>query len=447
MKNKKTDKVEMEKRIKKIFFGNSALVKNSAVLFVGTMLASVLNYVFHLAIGRLVSVEIYGETESLLSLINIISVPATTLTMVATKYAASCSAENDKKGSWEIFKYLNKKILKYGLPIFGIAIILTPQIGNFLNIKNNFALVLIWVAMLLSFFSAVSLGILRGWQKFKQVSWTGVWGAAAKLIFGIVLVEIGFALNGIVGSFLLGALATYLVAVFALKFIVARKAEKETQDCNYQIDFSSLRRYVIPAFVGNLAVAILGNSDMILAKHNLDSVLAGQYGALTVVSKIIFFATGMIAGVLFSMSAENHHKKTGTLDIFKNAFFLVSGISLCAVLFYFAFPKFVLGMLFGSKYSGVAGYLGWFAIMVALFSVVNLIFQYLLSIRKTEVSYWLLAISLFSSLAILFIGKSIYAILLIITLTQIAALMLGSYFLFKERNSKKIDADIILDAG
>jgi len=431
--------------IKENFLNGNALVKNSAVLFIGTMLASVLNYFFHLIIGRLVSVEIYGETESLLSLINIISVPAMTLTMVATKYAASCNAEKDRKGSREIWKYLNKKVLKYGLPIFALAVVLTPQIGNFLNIKNNFSLILIWITMLLSFFSAINLGILRGWQKFKQVSLAGIWGAAAKLIFGVILVKVGFALNGIVGSFMLGALASYFGAIFALKFIITKKKDNEIEDCNYKIDFKSLKRYVVPALVGNFAIAILGNADMVLAKHNLNSVLAGQYAALTVVSKIIFFATGIIASVLFSMSAENHHKKSDTLEIFKNASLLVLGVSFCAVIFYFIFPEFVLGMLFRNKYADVAGYLGWFAIMVTIYSYVNLMFQYLLSIKKTKIAYGLFAVSSASSLVILFIGKDIYAILTIITITQISALMLGFYFLLKEKNSKKAEGDFVLN--
>ena len=57
--------------------------------------------------------------------------------------------------------------------------------------------------------------------------------------------------------------------------------------------FHRFKSYVFPAFAGMLAINLLGNIDMILAKHNLDSVLAGGYGALNVISKIIFFVTGV----------------------------------------------------------------------------------------------------------------------------------------------------------
>lgn len=431
--------------IKSRFLNSSALVKNSAVLFLGTMGANVLNYVFHLVVGRIVSVEIYGETESLISLINIISVPAMTLAMVATKYASACKAEGDKKGSLEIWKYLNKKIIKYGLPLFLITIIATPYAGRFLNIQNNFALVMIWLMMLLSFFAAVNSGMLRGWQKFRDVSLIGVWGAVVKLIFAVLLVKAGFGLNGIVGSFMLGSLAAYLASTLALKFIITKREDKGgAEQCETAIDFQSLKRYIIPVLMGNLAITILGNADMVLAKHNLDAMSAGQYGALTVVSKIIFFATSVIAAVLFSMSAENHHKKSDTDAIFKNASYLILAISLGAIIFYFSFPKFILGMLFGNKYTGVAGYLGWFAVMVALFSYVNLIFQYLLSIHKTRIAYSLLVISVVFGAAVLFLGKDIYGILRIMMISQIAGIIAGLYFIYRGKRYKYEDTiDVI----
>lgn len=424
--------------IKNKLFSDHALMKNSAVLFAGTMLASVLNYVFHLVIGKQVSVEIYGETESLISLITIISVPAMTLSMVAAKYAASCSAEGDRNGSREILNYLNKKVLKYSWPLFLLAVVATPFVGNFLNIKNNFAIILIWIAMLLSFFAAINSGMLSGWQKFKDISVAGVCGAASKLIFGVVLVKFGFALNGIVGSFVLGSLAAYIVTLFALKFIITKKPDNEVTHCNHKIDFKSLKRYIMPVFVGNLAITILGNADMVLAKHNLDALAAGQYAALTVVSKIIFFATGIIASVLFSMSAENSHKGNSSRHILKTALILVLVASSGATLIYFTYPALILSVLFGSKYQDVAPYLGWFAIAVTLFSLYNVIFQYLLSIHKTKISYTFLAVAIFMLVMIALYGKSIGAILMIVIISQIVAIISGIFFLLDKKEKKNV---------
>lgn len=414
--------------LKKTFLNDRALARNSAILFAGIMGASVLNYVFHLAIGRMVTIEEYGKIESLNSLIYIILIPTATLTMIATKYGAGFKARGDMAGNRAFSRYLEKKIFLYGLPVFALLFFATPYVGHFLKIEERWPLVMLWIMMFISFFAAVNSGILNGWQKFKSISAMNIWGTVIKLVFGVLLVKLGFALSGAIGGYVLGGIVSYIASIIFLRFIFSAKEKEVAQPVMQQ----SLKAFVIPFFIGNLAINLMGNADMILAKHILDPTQAGQYGALTIVSKIIFFATGVIATVLFSMSAENHYKKNDSGKIFRNASLLMLAISAATVIFYFLFPAFILKLLFGGKYTDVAGYLGWFAVMVALFSYVNLMFQYLLSIHKTKIVYGLLAISLISSLAILFTGHSIYGILKVAIISQIAGIVVGIYFLYKK---------------
>lgn len=422
----------MIKRIK-----NSPFARNSLILFAGTMAANVLNYFFHLAIGRMVSVEIYGEIESLVSLMSIFSVPATTLAMVVTQLSSRAKAEDDKAKSHLLLNYFNKKIFKFGLPIFLAGLFLAPFAGEFLNIQNNLALILIWMAVFVSFFAAINQGILQGWQKFKQISGLGVFATVIKLIFGIALVKIGFGLSGAIGSFSLSILASYIASIAILKFIVTEKIPS-TDGTEEKLDIGSLKDYILPVFLGNLAINILGNADMIMAKHNLDLVSAGQYGALTIISKIILFVTGVIPVVLFSMAGESHYKKGDPSAILKQAAYLMTSLCVIAIGVYFLMPKFILGILFGSKYSAGAGYLGWFAILASLYSLVTLFFQYLLSLHQTAIAKKLLILALVSAGA-MFYGKNIYAILAVAILTQIVALVLGLYYVRKNR--ARIDND------
>jgi O-antigen/teichoic acid export membrane protein len=406
---------------------NNAFARNSAILFAGSMIGNAIGYIFHFVIGRMVSIPVYGEVESLISLIAIISVPSGALTMAATKFSAGSKAENDPSGSHEILSYFNKKIFKYGLPLFLLALLISPLVKSYLKIESIWPIIIVWIMMYFSFFSATTGGILNGWQKFKEASFAGVFGAVAKLITAIAFVKIGFAAGGVVGGFALGMLASYLLSLHYLKFILEKK--NKAKDYISKIDFGSVKKYIIPVFVGNLAITILSNADMILAKHNLSLDLAGGYGALTVVSKIIFFGTGIIATVLFSMSSEEHHKKNASTKTLKHAILLMSVLGLGAVAVYALFPKLILSLLFGSKYHEVSGYLVWFAVSVTLFSFVNLIFQYLLSIHKTKISYVLLFISILAVLSVALFGHSISAIIGIMAISQILAIISGIFML------------------
>ncbi|MDD4902477.1 MAG: oligosaccharide flippase family protein [Patescibacteria group bacterium] len=414
-------------------FKNNTFARNSAILFAGTIVANLMNYFFHLAIGRMVSAEIYGETESLISLIAIISVPAAALGLVATKFAAIGKAENHPESSLGLMKYLYRQVFVYGLPVFLLALAVTPLVADFLKIQGFLPVVMIWAAMFLSFFGVINLGILSGWQKFGSVSWNSVLGTLTKLICGVVLVKLGFALNGIIGSFLVSGVVAYFASVIMLKFL--KTAANETPGVIKKINFQSVKNYVIPVFVGSLAINLLGNADMILAKHNLDPILAGSYGALNVTSKIIFFVTGVIASVLFAMAAEHSHQQANSKPILKNALWLTIVFCLASIIFYFLFPRFILEIFFGSKYLSAASYLGWFAVSASLFSLANLILQYLLSIHATKIAYIYLVISLLAGIGILLLGRNIFAILIMIGLSNLASVLIGAIFLFRKRFS------------
>ncbi|MFA5961785.1 MAG: oligosaccharide flippase family protein [Parcubacteria group bacterium] len=409
-------------------FRNNAFAWNSFVLFSGSMVNNVLNYIFHLVVGRMVSVAVYGETESLISLMMIISVPAATLVMVMTKYAAQCKAQNDKKRSYELLRYFNKKVVQYGVPIFLVTILLTPLISRFLNIESTLPLIIVWTSMLLSLFSAGASGMLSGWQKFKESSWAAIAGGALKLFSALIFIAIGLKINGLMFSFFLSAVATYVIALICLKFIFV--AGKNDEHEISELNLGAMKTTVMTFFLGNLAINALGNLDMVLAKHNLDDISAGQYGALTIVSKIIFFATGVIASVLFSMSAEHNHKNGNTKKLFLQAFTLMTIVSVISIAVYFMAPKLILSLLFGAKYNAVSAYLGWFAIMVVLFSLVNLTLQYLLSLQRVKVVYGMLFVAVSAASAMLFFGHTISAILAIGIIAQTVALLSALPFVF-----------------
>ena len=63
------------KRIVALFQEN-VFVRNSTILFTGSMLMNALNYAFHAILGRMLDAETYGAVQSLIALLVIVSVPA-----------------------------------------------------------------------------------------------------------------------------------------------------------------------------------------------------------------------------------------------------------------------------------------------------------------------------------------------------------------------------------
>lgn len=409
----------------------NSFLRNSVVLFAGTMLVNVLNYVFHLVIGRMVSPSAYGEIESLISLLTIISVGAGTLTLIATKYAAEMKGRTDIEGTRNLTSYLNKQIIRFGLPLLFVMILLTPLVKKFLNIETSTGIILLWGTMFISFMSAVIIGVLTGWQRFAEVNSVNITSTVIKFLGAVGFIYLGLGSSGVVLGLLLAALIGYGVSWWLLRRLTAREeAGSKTLSQVPDEIARSVKGYLAPAFFGTLAVAIFGNADMIFAKHHLSGVATGEYGALSVVAKTIFFVTGVVTTVLFAMSSEAgiaHRSKSA--ETFRLAAWLTAFVSGSAILVFSLFPEMIVGILFGEKYLAASRFLGWFALAAGLYSLSSLCMQYLLSLHETKIVWYLLALSSLEIGALSFFGVSLYAIIGITILTQLGALLLGIFFI------------------
>lgn len=425
--------------IRKLIDGarGSALVRNSIVLFTGTMLANLLNYVFHFVMGRMVDPSIYGEVESIVSLLAIVSVPGAAITLVAARFAASAKAAENPAESRAVFSFLNRKLLKYGLPFFLFSLLLTPYVARFLRIEHAFISVFFLFGMMfLSFFSSASTGILQGWQRFFSVGMIQTLNSTVKLVFSVLFVWIGFRTDGIVGAFFLAGIASYVIARIVIRRIDHQDRSRETSGDDVATpDLSALRPYAVPVLFGSLSIAILGNVDMILAKYHLAPDAAGLYGALFIVSKTIFFAGGILGSVLFSMSAEEHDRNGGVRKdsrLFHHALILSVLFVIGSVGFFALFPEFVLRIFFGSRYLAGAPLLGWFALGSGLYVLVNFFQQYLLSIHRTRVVWGTLAFSILGAIAMFFLAYDAGSLIRYVIYTQTAALLVAVFHYLKE---------------
>lgn len=393
--------------------------------------------------GRMVDAETYGSLQSLIALLVIVSVPASTLGMIATKYGAIAKARGDYLFSQHLFIYLNKRIIKYGGPIMIVGFLLTPLVQSFLKIDDIFAVPLLWMLASLSFFSSVSGGILSGWQKFGLINTSGIAGVGVKLLLGVAFAWLGFGLDGIMFVFVLAGVVGYIISVRGLRFLAKnQKEDVQKEEEKEPFDFSSIRGYVMTAFMGTLGLIILGNIDIVLAKHSLTPEMAGAYGALIVVSKVIFFVTGIIASVLFAMSSEAVEKdkeNKRNFSVFWMALFVTTLAVTIAIALYFFIPNFILGVFFGDKYLAVAPMLGWFGLAAGLYAIVNLVLQQLLSMHITIATKWLLGIVALEAPLLFFFGTSLSSIISIVIGTQLLALASGLIFIWKNCRMKSVE--------
>ncbi|NTW14459.1 MAG: oligosaccharide flippase family protein [Candidatus Moranbacteria bacterium] len=418
-----------------ILFQDNVFVRNSVVLFSGTIIVGALNYLFHLVIGRLVTPQVYGEIESLISLFTIVSVPSAALTLIATKYGAMAKGTDDGDHTRSVFLYLQNKILYIGIPVLLLLLIFgTPIVKAYLHIENNAPIYFLWGALFLSFLSALVIGLLNGLQMFGAANAVGISGGIVKFSVGILSIWLGYRTNGVMGSLVVSAIVGYFVALLHLKSHFKKKSER-----GMTFDRSALNSFVLPALVGTAAITILGNVDMVFAKHSLLDGASGEYGALSVASKMIFFLTGVFSTVMFAMAAEKSgESEKESRKVFLHAFFLTLLAVVGSIAFFAIFPQFVISVMFGSKYADASRLLPWFALSAGLYSLGNLFLQYFLSLHKSTIAYVFLALAGLEALTLFLFGKDIYAIIAAVIAIQSLALLSGILVFFLRPKTENV---------
>ncbi|MCK4781660.1 oligosaccharide flippase family protein [Candidatus Parcubacteria bacterium] len=358
---------------------NDKFLTNSSIFFVGSFLASFGNYIFHFLMARMLTIESYGELQSLLALSVIVGIPGGVLSTVLVKYAAAFKAKKQFNKIYSLFSFFTKKVLFASIIFFIFFIFLSGYIANFLNLTSSLPVIILGTSFLVVFLQSINSGILQGLQKFKDISIISVISALFKILLAVLLVKLGFEINGAMGAIVLASLIAYLISFLPIKFLFKQQKEK--------IEIKEIFQYSFPVFFALLFMALLYNIDVILVKHFFSPEIAGQYGALAVIGHIIFFIGGPVVAVMFPMTATAHTNNSNPAQIFKKTIFLVGLVGLGILFFYFFFPNLIIKILVGAKFLSISKFLGWFSFAMFLYAFINLFLQYFLSIHKTKCVY------------------------------------------------------------
>jgi O-antigen/teichoic acid export membrane protein len=395
---------------------------NSLILFCGSLLVGFGNYLYQFLMARMLMVEVYGELQSLLAILTITGVLTGAISTVLVKYTADFKAKDQLNKIHSLFLLFTKKTSTVAIIFFVFFVILSGYIAKFLNLTSVFPLIILGAGFLFSFSNSINLGIVRGLQKFKELSIISIISAFLKILFAVLLVKLGFAVNGAIGAVTLAALIGYSISFYPIKFLFRRQKE--------QVQVKEILQYSFPVFFTLLFITLLYNIDIILVKHFFSAQTAGEYGALTMLGHMIFFMTGPVAGVMFPMAADAHSSLNHPAKILKKAIYLTVLIGLAIVFFYFFIPDFIIKILIGSKFLLIGKYLGWFGLSMFLYSLVTLFSTYFLSVGKIKGAYLVGVGALLQIIFISVFHSNLWQIICIMNgVMLLILLLLISYFI------------------
>jgi O-antigen/teichoic acid export membrane protein len=365
---------------------------SSAIVFISSFIVNVLNYIFTISTARLVPVESYGEFTSLLSLLILFSVPSSAMGMYISREISSHGENQDLKKSF-LHKIFSEIILLSFL-LWLVFLVFVPFFSIFLKIELPL-LLLFSLLLPLTMLASLQVGFLQGSHKFFNSSRLNIVAAISKLIISLILLNLGFSIYGILLALLLASL---------LNIFIERKIYSGMSFKLKGLKIGNTLSHIVSlTFFSTLYLAILGNLDILLAKHFLSSYDAGAYGALSTMGKIIIFVTGsfvtvmmpMVAGVAGTASVSENNTENNDLSaakkLFKTSLLFMSFFGVLIVGFFNIFPAFSVHILFGTKYEIIANYIGLFSIAMLLMTLSIAFIYFFIAIKNKSFIYFLSA--------------------------------------------------------
>ena len=424
----------MKSFFKKVY--ENPVFRGTLILSVANVFFHVFNYIFHLFMGRLLGPVQYGIFGSLAAIVSILAVFSSSVQVVSAKFTSMFKAKDDKAGIHNLFVGLTKWMAIFGFVIFLIILVLSPQIASFLNIPQITPVIIFAFIFLLIFLVPVLRGMLQGLQKFFYLSLSNSLEALFKLASGIILVILGFAVNGAVAAIILGLLLGYVVIFFAVRKFIFIKGN------NQKFDWQVVKKYAVPVFFSYLGTTLLVTVDVVLVKHFFPAFDAGLYAALSVLGMIIFYITAPINTVMLPIIAEKFHRGEPYNKTFGQSlilYFLIGGV---VTLLYFLIPQLIVKVFYGQAYLGVSRFLGPYAIYMILYNLSYIFMVYFLSIQKIKAAILPILASIFLAVAIsLFHNSFAQVITSLIGVNFLLLISLILYFFFSKNNQIEVDSE------
>lgn len=355
-------------------------IKKSLFFFVATGVISFVNYVYHPVIGRLVSVQSFGEVETLFSLYNVFGIFLFAFTGVVIHVSANMEDE-------EVRNEFLAKIGRVGVIASFVLALVVAAVSPFLKSIFHFSSATSFVvfAALLPFATYVFFGtaFFQAQKKVRQYSFGHAIVSFLRLALAVVAIYAGYKVVGIMGAFLLSQILGAWYVAYSLKGKI--RVAGSTQ--SLQDDREKLKRearYGAMIFIANCSVILFANGDILTVKYFFSPEVAGLYSGISAIGNIVYFATAPIAAMLLASVKLKNTPKENRRVLFL-AFLTCLGFGAAAVLIFSFWHSIIISLLLGQKFSEFSSYLRPISLIMALAALYNILLMYFLALRKKKV--------------------------------------------------------------
>ncbi|MDP1688505.1 MAG: glycosyltransferase [bacterium] len=352
----------------------SGHMSGAMVLMIAMMIANFLNFLFNAFLGRVLSLEEFGLIALVNTIWTLIAVVMNALSLSVNRQSAYLSI-SDSGSDIAFLQLVLKRGIFVALAISVLWIPASPLISNFFQISDPAIILLFVPIFVLGTIGAVSRGYLNGNLYLKSIAGIAILEAVSKFIIAFAFWELGFSnlvYIAIPASVILAAIISWVLVYKKTKTVKKKYTE------SFPFNFFSA------SLINGFSVTIFLSVDILLAKHFLSPLLAGQYALISLVGKMIFFLGSLPNFLITPLISRDEAASKNSIKSFR--FIIAINIALSSLGFIFIglFGYFTVPILLGSKSLPILPFLISYSLAMAIFTIANAIVVYYL-VRKRYV--------------------------------------------------------------
>lgn len=393
-------------------------VTGSFIMLIGSNFYNLGQFIYHFLAGRFLGKALYGDLASLISIMTYFGIIQLALGLTIVKFISS---QKNKKKLVNYVKWFHFWGIILGVFLALIILLLSPFLSKFLNLQEARSVYLL--PAVIFFFSIVYVhrSILQGLLKFERLVLSLMVESSTKIVLTLIFIMLGFAVFGTIGAILISVLLAFLITKNSLAFYLKGKGGEKPQ-------IKPLIKYSLPVFLQGIALNSMYSTDLVLVKHFFTAQEAGIYSSLSVLGRIVFFASSPIIQVMFPYISSRFARGEPFHKIFYYSFFLTIFASSFILLIFIFYPKLVISILFGSQFTEGSPMLFLFGLFMALLGLNTLLIQYFLSINRLKVVILFVGAAFLQAVLIWFIHPNIETVIKMSILSS--ALLLALLFVY-----------------
>lgn len=366
----------------------SQLLSGGALLFLGASVVNLGNYLFNLALGRWLGPALFADVSLILTLFLVVTFVTMALQTAAARFVAASVADGDADQVAVLRQWLSRRAWVLGSLVMLVGVLGAPLLQDLFTMTSWWPFVLFALGMPFYFVQGVDRGVLQGQMRFGPLALSYQAEMWLRLVPGLAFVALGLAVNGAILALTISVVASWLVCRAALRAVArpARPLEVEQQ--------RAVLVYLGPVVVALLGQVLIHNSDVVIVRRFFAAAEAGQYAALALIGRIVFFATWSVVTALFPMVAQRKQRGESHRHLLVLALVLVALVSGGITGVAWLVPETMILVLFGAAYVGVAPLVWLYAAATGLYALANVVVHYRLALDDARGGWLVLAAGL-----------------------------------------------------